>query len=66
MSGNYPDDEMIRESLIELDESDFDVNEWEATFIDVVCYKYEGPLSEKQLAKSMQILEKYDLEGYQQ
>lgn len=49
----------IRDRLVELDNSDKTVDSWTASFIDSVVFKYKGPLSEKQRAKSLEILEKF-------
>ena len=53
-------DDEIRSALSELDEEeDIDVTEWEADFIENVCFKYAGSLSMKQRATAEIILEKY-------
>jgi len=56
---NAPNDREIRERLVDLDDSDSNVSSFEAGFIESVVFKYKGPLSEKQRALALQILEKY-------
>jgi len=54
-----PSDSDIRARLVDLDDSDSNVSSFEAGFIESVVFKYKGPLSEKQRALALQILEKY-------
>lgn len=49
----------IRDRLVALDNSDKTVDSWTASFIDSVVFRYKGPLSEKQRAKSLEILERF-------
>jgi hypothetical protein len=52
--------EKFRRRLRRLDESDsHDVTSWEASFIDSVVYKYDGPLSQKQIETAEVILDRY-------
>lgn len=55
---NLSDDE-IRKLLKELDEEDIDVTRFEADFIESVCFKRKGSLSEKQRDVARNILDKY-------
>jgi len=54
-----PSDSEIRDRLVDLDNSDCSVSSFEAGFIESVVFKYKGPLSAKQRAVALQILEKY-------
>lgn len=58
-SGSEPNDEKLREQLLEIDELEEDVTTFEGCFIDSVCFKYKGPLSEKQRAVAIEMIERY-------
>ncbi len=52
-------DRDIRDRLVDLDNSDKNVDTWTANYIDNIVFRYKGPLSEKQRAKAIEILEKF-------
>jgi hypothetical protein len=62
-NGSRPDgepiDEKLREQLLEIDELEEDVTTFEGCFIDSVCFKYKGPLSEKQRTVAKEMIERY-------
>ena len=51
-------DEEIRSELKSIDAGDHDVSTWTANFIESIVYEYKGPLSDKQRAKAMEIIQK--------
>lgn len=58
---NWTDNE-LREELKALDDSDAEVTDWEAKFIQNIVYSYGGPLSTKERGQrdmAIAIIEKY-------
>lgn len=54
------DDDDIRESLLKIDhDDDANVSQFEADFIETICFKYSGALSEKQRECAERIIDKY-------
>lgn len=54
-------DEDIRDLLKQIDEdSDIDVSSWEAGFIESIVYKYDGPLSDAQRKKALEVIDRHD------
>jgi len=56
---NRKTDDELRADLREIDTGDRDVNSWEAGFIERVVYQYRGPLTNKQRAIAIKIIEEY-------
>jgi hypothetical protein len=52
-------DEILRDRLLDLDNSDEDLNSWECEFIESVGYDWEGPYTTNQRNKIVEMLEKY-------
>lgn len=52
-------DEQLRDYLHEVDDLDDDASSFEASFIDSVAYKYQGPLSDKQRSVAISIIKRY-------
>ena len=54
------DDNVLRERLIEVDnDEDLNISQWEAEFIESVCFQYDGKLSDKQRTMAKRIAERY-------
>ena len=53
------EDEKLREKLKKIDVLDVDVSSFEASFLESVLFKYQGPLSEKQRAVARDMIERY-------
>lgn len=49
----------IRQRLVQLDNSDKDVDSWTAGFIESIVFRYKGPLSDKQRSKAIEVLERF-------
>jgi len=58
-SSSRKSDRDIREQLTEIDNGEFEVSSYEANFLESVLYKYTGPLSERQRAVALEMIERY-------
>lgn len=52
-------DEDLKERLLQLDESDENLNNWECDFMESVGFNWDGPYTSSQKAKIIEMLEKY-------
>ena len=52
-------DEDLKERLLQLNESDEDLNSWESDFMESVGFEWDGPYTYGQKAKIEEMLEKY-------
>lgn len=54
------DDESIKAGLRDIDNSDIEIESWEADFIETILFKWEGQLTARQTSTAADIIEKYN------